>query len=336
MRSGETTQCTTCQARAHIKNYSGYRFSKLTVLDEYEIRKNRTYWHCRCDCGNETWVSTSNLVSGEVKSCGCLSHRYNGPLEDLTNRTFNDLTVISEYTDSNHSGKRYWECQCICGNKTIVKTSDLTTGRVKSCGCRNFSQIPIGAVYGKLTVLKPTSKRASNGCIIYSCLCDCGNICEVPSSNLIRGDWRSCGCGRFISYGELDISQKLDNMGKGFERNKSFEDLTKVFRDHRQAKGRPPEFDFVVNDTIMYIIEFDGKQHFIPDHGWATEEKVLNTHDSDLIKNKYCFDNNILLIRIPYCETYDEKDLDPLTSRFVLTAENEKEYYQKYSQGFLS
>lgn len=29
----------------------------------------------------------------------------------------------------------YWECQCDCGNKIVVKRSNLISGNTKSCGC---------------------------------------------------------------------------------------------------------------------------------------------------------------------------------------------------------
>lgn len=52
-----------------MKNYTGKRFEKLTVL-KFDRRKNgRRYWLCKCDCGNETIVSVSNLK--KTKSCGC-------------------------------------------------------------------------------------------------------------------------------------------------------------------------------------------------------------------------------------------------------------------------
>lgn len=28
-----------------------------------------------------------------------------------------------------------WECECKCGNTTLVETGALTTGNTKSCGC---------------------------------------------------------------------------------------------------------------------------------------------------------------------------------------------------------
>ena len=326
LRAGETTQCSKCSGNAHRKNYAGYKFHKLTVLNEFEMRGTKTYWHCLCDCGNKTWVSAGNLVSGEVKSCGCLSHRYNGELENLTGRTFHDLTVIKQAEVENSKGARYWECICSCGNKTIVKTVDLTTGKVKSCGCRKTSNIPSGAVYGKLTVIGPTEKRASNGCIIYSCKCECGSICEVPSHSLIRGDWQSCGCGRFTSYNERNIEYLLKEDGIPFSKNQSFENLSKIYH----TGGRHLEYDFVINNTDTYVIEYDGSQHFIyTDCGWDTEQNMLKTHNNDLIKNKFCFDNNIPLIRIPYDADYTLDDLKLQTTRFLLTPENEKQYYKE-------
>jgi len=55
------------------KDLSGSKFGRLSVQDEYEIRKRRrTYWRCICDCGKEKWVSISSLRAG-TKSCGCLA-----------------------------------------------------------------------------------------------------------------------------------------------------------------------------------------------------------------------------------------------------------------------
>ena len=50
----------------------GQRFGRLTVLQRAESKGGRTYWKCRCDCGNETIVLADNLRRGLQKSCGCL------------------------------------------------------------------------------------------------------------------------------------------------------------------------------------------------------------------------------------------------------------------------
>ena len=53
----------------------GQRFGKLIVIEhagKIENRNNANVWKCRCDCGNITFATTSDLQSLHVKSCGCL------------------------------------------------------------------------------------------------------------------------------------------------------------------------------------------------------------------------------------------------------------------------
>lgn len=55
-----------------MNNIIGEKYNRLTVISEAPRRNGRRYLNCVCDCGNETTVSYSNLVGGQVKSCGCL------------------------------------------------------------------------------------------------------------------------------------------------------------------------------------------------------------------------------------------------------------------------
>lgn len=51
----------------------GQRFGRLVVIAKASKHSyNQNFWHCRCDCGKETIVTTSHLRSGHSKSCGCL------------------------------------------------------------------------------------------------------------------------------------------------------------------------------------------------------------------------------------------------------------------------
>lgn len=52
----------------------GQKFNKLTVISEAGTTSpnNQRVWKCLCDCGNEVFVITKNLRSGNTKSCGCL------------------------------------------------------------------------------------------------------------------------------------------------------------------------------------------------------------------------------------------------------------------------
>lgn len=50
----------------------GRRYGKLTVIGYGHRGKYRTYYRCRCECGNECEVARQNLTSGKTRSCGCL------------------------------------------------------------------------------------------------------------------------------------------------------------------------------------------------------------------------------------------------------------------------
>ena len=55
----------------HI-DISNQRFGKLIAIERCGEICSRSLWRCKCDCGNETVVSVSNLRNGHTKSCGCL------------------------------------------------------------------------------------------------------------------------------------------------------------------------------------------------------------------------------------------------------------------------
>jgi len=54
------------------KDLTGMTFGNLTVI-EYAYSKKYAYWKCRCKCGEETFVRSSHLIAGAVKSCGCVN-----------------------------------------------------------------------------------------------------------------------------------------------------------------------------------------------------------------------------------------------------------------------
>ena len=46
------------------------KFSSLTTVELVEIKNSKEMWLCKCDCGNQTIVCASNLISKHTKSCG--------------------------------------------------------------------------------------------------------------------------------------------------------------------------------------------------------------------------------------------------------------------------
>lgn len=50
-----------------------------------------------------------------------------------------------------------------------------------------------GRRFGRLTVLRPTTKRQDRK-VVWLCLCDCGKEVEVSGKDMRQGNTRSCGC----------------------------------------------------------------------------------------------------------------------------------------------
>lgn len=55
------------------QDLTGMVFGKLSVIKETDMRgaDGSVMWQCKCSCGNITNVTTTNLKSGNTKSCGC-------------------------------------------------------------------------------------------------------------------------------------------------------------------------------------------------------------------------------------------------------------------------
>lgn len=52
---------------------TGLRFGRLTVVGrEGKTKHGSIIWTCECDCGKLTRSTRTNLVRGNMKSCGCL------------------------------------------------------------------------------------------------------------------------------------------------------------------------------------------------------------------------------------------------------------------------
>lgn len=90
---------------------------------------------------------------------------------DLTGKTFGKLTVIQR-SGSNVQGEAVWLCQCDCGNKSLVSSSNLRTGNTSSCGC-----------FGKEQRRKGTTIHGGCGTRLYHIWQSMHSRCERPTNN---------------------------------------------------------------------------------------------------------------------------------------------------------
>lgn len=129
--------------------------------------------------------------------------------------------------------------------------------------------------------------------ILHKCLID-GNEWYAEPSNILSG----CGCSQCNeSKGEREIRLWLESQHITYECQKTFEDCCDI---------RPLPFDFYL-PNYNKCIEYDGQQHFEPIDFFGGQECFEYTAKHDNIKNEYCKNNGISLLRIPYFRNINEE-----------------------------
>lgn len=266
----------------NFKDLTNKKFGMLTVL-ERDFSKTRTYWKCKCDCGNIITVRADSLKNGATKSCGCLSTAAN-----IKGQKFGQLTIIEQVNKGKKNSE--WLCQCDCGNKIIMSYTNLKKSPNPNCGCnpnRPFEDLK-GQRFNHLTVINRNVDMGYGGKVFWNCLCDCGNITIVESYNLKSGNTKSCGC--LTSYLENKVAETLIEEQIKFQKQYKFSDL--FYRSEKY----PLKFDFAIfnNNQLICLVECQGRQHYDINSKYYSEEGLYR----DKLKKEYCFNNNIPLIYI--------------------------------------
>ena len=254
-----------------------------------------------------------------------------GKAKDLTGYTTESgVTVIKRV--ENKGTKPQWLCKCFCGKEFVTRADSLKSGHTKSCGClqkkvasetitnwnKSIALDLTNQKFGKLTALYSLGVPEKGGTsILWECLCECGNHCQVSATKLTSHSVMSCGC--LSSKGEAKIQSILERNNIKFEAQKQF-DTCRVGNNIRAR------FDFYIPDK-NYLIEYDGNVHyFYNGSGWNNEENLIKVKNNDKIKNEWCKENKIPLIRIPYTiyDTVSLKDLLLETSEYIINTNEEE------------
>lgn len=105
------------------------------------------------------------------------------------------------------------------------------------------------------------------------------------------------------SSGEIRIYSVLTAANLPFAEEYEFPDLV-------GKSGRRLRFDFAVfNDdgSLDFLIEFQGKQHYVPVSKFGGSRALYWQKQNDLAKRKYCMSHGYRLVTIPY---YDENRIN--------------------------
>lgn len=206
----------------------------------------------------------------------------------------------------------YATCQCECGTVKDVRVLNILYGYSKDCGCGRKAMLRetrtknlVGQRFGKLVVVELLEDSNKFNRRMYRCKCDCGNEITTSSICLTGGHTSSCGC--LISYWNMHIDKWLTENSINH-----VSECPVVIDDVRYR------FDFYLPDYNLFI-EYDGEQHYVAPRYYGNNIKrnqqlLKTTQEHDKIKNDYCKNNNINILRIPYWET---KNIETIISNHL-------------------
>lgn len=209
--------------------------------------------------------------------------------EDIINRLSKEGYELIEELGKVNSKYRKIKVKCDKGHIYDVELRRFNEGR----RCPTCSDTTFGFNYVKSFVEDNGYTLISNKYVnVYQKLemiCPKGHTYYSNFHNFKNSGSRCPRC--FQSKGENFISEILNKNNVKFIREHTFKDC-------KHIKLLP--FDFYLPEFNI-LIEYDGEQHFSLKHSFS-EESFVSTQRNDNIKNQYCKDNNIKLVRIPYWE----------------------------------
>lgn len=128
------------------------------------------------------------------------------------------------------------------------------------------------------------------------CRCNIHNIeYETLIVNLLKGYSGCPECSRTKSNGERQIGRILKSWNVAYEEQKTFQNC-------KDIKCLP--FDFYLSQCNV-LIEYDGEHHYRPVNFNNCNNGIdiyLSTKKHDKMKDEFCIQNHIPLIRIPYTQ----------------------------------
>lgn len=272
----------------YFKNLA--KFKNGLCLSDIYINCNEKL-EFQCKLGHIWRAKPSNIINSNTW-CPICNHISSVSIEDMQNlaEKRNGKCLSNRYINS--GTKLLWKCDK--GHEWMSIPESMHSGSwCPICANKN---IPLTIKEMQEIAIKKNGECLSNEYknTHSKLLWKCKNNHQwmATPTNIKSGKW--CPFCK-SSQGEKIINEYLIKNKIIFEREKRFADC-------KNNKKLP--FDFYLPEKNT-LIEFDGIQHFKPIRfkGCSIDyanEQYCELIKRDAIKNKYCTDNNIQLIRIPY------------------------------------
>ena len=304
-------RCPRCERYGNKEKFTkklNKKFNKeFEVLGEYiDSRIKIKIKHTKCSYVFKT--TPNNILNSKIGCPKCAKKiRYINSSKSLTRTTKwfknkvkemhnTEYSVLGKYTHSKNKIKmKHNECgyifnmtpnsilrgQC-CPNCNRPDLNKRTT--------KDFEEEIHNLVGSSYQVL---GKYKNNKAKIKIKHIDCGHKWYVRPSDFLQGS-RCPNC--YNSKGELIVKKYLKAGNINFAEQMTMDGC---------ARKQLLPFDFAIlnhEGKIQMLIEYDGKQHYEIVEYFGGQEGFEYRKQNDQIKNKYCKENNIPLLRIPYWE----------------------------------
>lgn len=309
--SSEKRKCDYEDLKQRINNVN----PNIELLGEYI--NFHTKMDFRCVCGEIHQATPDHLLHGGLcYKCGRIkaSNNYKRTQQEFVDEVMmknKNIEVVGNYTTI----KNNIDVECkVCGYKWSPIAETLI--RKDPCGCPKCSgRIKtndefVNDVKIKQPTLKLLNKYVNSVTKLKFHCTVCDEDIYITPNKIMNG--QGCpNCAR--SHGELLVSSYLTHKKINYQQQYRI-----YYNDSRYY------FDFALilpNNNQIALIEYDGEQHYQPvdfagkGEEWA-ESHFADTQLRDSIKDQYCKDNNIPLLRIPY---WDYNNIDKILSDFLDT-----------------
>lgn len=279
---------TTAQFKEEVKSFVGDEYE---VLGEYQTARKKIKMK-HVICGNEYEVVPDSFLRGT--RCGkCFGHNLM-TTEEFKRKVYDlvgdEFTVVGEYQKA---GAKVKILHNVCGTTLNIRADAFlyNGSRCQFCAgnfTKSHSQFEeeVSNLVGDEYIIQSKYEAAKQSVKMKHTTC--GHTYWVTPDNFLRG--RRCRYCTNMSSNERAIYDYLTEQHIDFEVEYVFENL---------KKEAPLRFDFKVNinKQEFFLIEYDGIHHFYGFHQPASE-----IQNRDHLKDNYCKDKGIHLVRIPYWE----------------------------------
>lgn len=261
-----------------------------------EYKNGREKLDIECKCGNifsQNFKNFKNTMKYSCPRCNYHSLSYNEVKNDIE---VHGGTLLSDIYINNETKL---DVKCGCGNIFSAMYRDIKSKSRYNCPkCNNRPNLTFDEVKSFISSkgCELLSDTYINNNIPIKIKCKCGVVFSRRFNNFKDSESYYCNhCSKNMSKGEYKIEEYLIKNNITYRKQYRFTDC----KFHRRLS-----FDFAIfkDDKLVYLIEYDGRQHYEIIRAFGGLDGFIDGKIRDTIKNEYCKNNNIKLIRIPFTE----------------------------------